>query len=692
MPPYPRPSIRLEATCEYSFGTRKKSPMTEPDSNRLAGEPSAYLRQHANNPVHWQPWGRKALDAAKELDRPILLSIGYAACHWCHVMAHESFEDDDVAAVMNAFFINVKVDREERPDIDQIYMAALGAMGQQGGWPLTMFLRPDGKPFWGGTYFPRHARHNMPGFVDILHAVNNLWHRDKDKINHNAEAVFDHLEGRLAAQSQPLQNEISRFDDLANRIGSLIDPQRGGIEGVPKFPNAPFMDTLWLSWLYRHNETHRDNFLLSLKTMLQGGIYDHLGGGLCRYSTDAEWLVPHFEKMLYDNAQFIRHANYAFAETGDDLFRIRIEETVDWLIREMQLPDGCFASSLDADSEGEEGKFYVWTEDEIDAVLGTDAEVFKTFYVVTPGGNWEGKNILNRLHAAAETPTPPPLVEAARRKLLAHRETRIRPGRDDKALTDWNGLAIRALAEAGRSFARTDWLEHAVQAYRSIGSSFQDGRIAHCRMEGAFLYPALATDYAAMINAALALYEATGEFAYIDDARKFKRALDGSHRDSAGNYRLSALGADDVILHAYGDYDEAIPSATSQIIEALTRLFLATGDSALYEENEKLIEQALGRALAQQYGQIGILNACRFAGEPLSLVIAATDRTDELVSIANRTPDPRRLDKFVLVERGKTMSLPTGGTIEPEHPAAWFCKGHVCLPPVDTGEALRSLL
>lgn len=665
--------------------------MTDISRNRLSAEPSAYLRQHADNPVHWQPWGKEALDAARELNRPILLSIGYAACHWCHVMAHESFEDADVAAVMNDLFVNVKVDREERPDIDQIYMAALGAMGQQGGWPLTMFLRPDGKPFWGGTYFPRHARYNMPGFVDVLNAVNGLWQGNKEKINHNAEAVFNHLEGRLAAQSEGSQNEVSRFDVIATRIATMFDPVRGGIEGAPKFPNAPFMDALWLSWLYNRDSDSRDKFIHSLKTMLQGGIYDHLGGGLCRYSTDADWLVPHFEKMLYDNAQLIRHANYAYAETTDDLFRNRIEETIDWLVREMRLPDGSFTSSLDADSEGEEGKFYVWSEAEIDRVLGGDSAAFKTFYGVTPGGNWEGHTILNRL-LDVDGASVPPLIRNAKTKLFAQRETRIRPGRDDKALTDWNALAIRALAEAGRNFARPEWVTLAVEAYFAIMAPFRAGHLAHCRMEDRLVYPALSTDYASMMNAALALYEASADRAYVDDAQKLKQALDAHHRDASGNYRLSALDADDVILHAYGDYDEAIPSATSQIIEALTRLFLATGDIALYQSNEKLIEQALGRALAQQYGQIGILNAARVAAEPLSLVVAAQSQQDELVSIANRNPDPRRMDKIVSFTADAEIDLPTGGTAKAEKPSAWFCKGHVCLPPVENGEALRILL
>ena len=666
--------------------------MTDISSNRLATAPSAYLRQHADNPVHWQPWGKDALDAARELNRPILLSIGYAACHWCHVMAHESFEDPEVASVMNALFVNIKVDREERPDIDQIYMAALSAMGQQGGWPLTIFLRPDGKPFWGGTYFPPRARHNLPGFQDVLKAVNNLWQGNKEKINHNAEAVFNHLEARLAAQSDASVNEIARFDDVADRIYEMFDPVRGGVNGAPKFPNTPFMDALWLSWLYNRQTTHRDQFLLSLKTMLQGGIYDHLGGGLCRYSVDADWLVPHFEKMLYDNAQLIRHATYAYAETKDELFRIRIEEIIEWLVREMRLPDGSFASSLDADSEGEEGKFYIFSEAEIDNVLGDQAGDFKTYYGVKPGGNFEGMNILNRLHAVNEEALVPSEIAAARDKLLHYRNTRVRPGRDEKALTDWNALMIRALAEAGRCFKRPDWIDHAVTAYRSTGSSFEDGRMAHCRMDDVLVYPALSSDYAAMMNAALSLFEATGDRTFIRDAMALKDALDANNRDASDNYRLSALDAEDVILHSYGDYDEAIPSATSQILEAFTRLFLATGDMHLYIQNERLVEQAMGRALVQQYGQIGILNASRFAAEPLSLVIADQSADGELVAMAERIPDPRRLDKFVQFEAGKEIELPTGGVAHADKPSAWLCKGQVCLAPVETAAALEILL
>ncbi len=665
--------------------------MADIDRNRLSDEPSAYLRQHAGNPVHWQPWGKQALDAAVALDRPILLSVGYAACHWCHVMAHESFENPDVAAVMNRLFVNVKVDREERPDIDQIYMAALGSMGQQGGWPLTMFLRPDGKPFWGGTYFPPRARYNMPGFVDVLHAVDNLWRRDRPKIDQNAEAVFSHLEERLAAQNAADPNDIARFDVVADRIYRMFDPARGGVDGAPKFPNAPLMETLWLSWLYKRNTTHRDMFLQSLRHMLQGGIYDHLGGGLCRYSTDADWLVPHFEKMLYDNAQLIRHASWAFAETGEALFRIRIEETINWLVREMRLPDGSFASSLDADSEGEEGRFYVWKAEEIDHVLGADSAAFKDWYGVGPSSNWEGKNILNRLHAVEGPADLPPHIADAKEKLFAYRQKRVHPGRDDKALTDWNALLIRALAEAGRSFSRSDWINLALAAYRSVTESFRAGALAHCRMGEKLVYPALSTDYAGLINAALALYEATGDDAYLQDAKALAEALDSAHKDAAGDYRLTAFSADDVILRSYGDYDEAIPSATSQIIEALTRLFLATGDSELFQSVGKLTEQALGRAMAQTYGQIGILNAARFTAEPLSLTIAAPDG-HALIAVAKRNPDPRRLDKIKPFTAGAVVILPGQAAVRAEKPAAWLCRGHACLPPVHDDAALEKLL
>ena len=676
----------------YSLSPRKKSTMENIDRNRLSDQPSAYLRQHSDNPVHWQPWGKEALEAAQRQNKPILLSIGYAACHWCHVMAHESFENDEIAAVMNGLFINVKVDREERPDIDQIYMAALGAMGQQGGWPLTMFLRPDGKPFWGGTYFPPAPRHGMPGFTDVLYAIHNLWQNDQEKINHNSSAIFDHLQQRLASHSGTTGYSSAQFERIAATLYQRMDPVRGGSSGAPKFPNAPLLEMLWLSWLYQEEASHRDAFLLTLRAMLQGGIYDQLGGGMCRYSTDAEWLAPHFEKMLYDNAFLIRHANWAFAETGEALFRLRIEQTIDWMLREMRLSDGSFASSLDADSEGEEGKFYVWSEAEIDQLLGPDSSDFKLYYGVRPGGNWEGHTILNRLHALHATAELPDAIKRSSQVLLQHRAQRIRPGRDDKALTDWNGFAIRALAEAGRSLERPDWIAAAMTAYQSVLAGKQDGRLAHCQMDGVKVYPALSSDYAAIINASLTLYEVTGARSYVQEALDLKQSLDRWHRDDMGSYRLTASDADDVILRSFGDQDEAIASATSQIIEALTRLSLAGDQLELPAEIATITSQALGRGLNLQYGQIGIMNAVRVASDPYSLVLVCPDFTHELVRMAGSTPDPRRLDSALILTPGAEIALPGGGSAKPDHATAWLCKGNHCLPPVQDACSLRELL
>ncbi|PRD44369.1 thioredoxin domain-containing protein [Phyllobacterium phragmitis] len=667
--------------------------MTLLAENRLGEQSSAYLRQHADNPVHWQPWGKQALDEAKRTDRPVLLSVGYAACHWCHVMAHECFEDDEVAEIMNRLFVNVKVDREERPDIDQIYMAALTAMGEQGGWPLTMFLTPEGQPFWGGTYFPKQARYGRPGFIDVLHSIRRVWEQDKESINHNVAALSAHIATRLAGTASASLLDKAVSDRFVDQVYSMMDLHNGGLRGAPKFPNAPFMDALWLSWLRNGNTAHRDAFILSLEIMLQGGIYDHLGGGLARYSVDERWLAPHFEKMLYDNAQMIRHASWAHAQTDNPLFRRRIEDTVAWLIREMRLPNDTFASSLDADSEGEEGKFYVWSADQISAIL-PDAQSFNAQYDVTPRGNWEGKTILNRLKSrASDNLDEERALETDRQKLLAEREKRIRPGRDDKALTDWNGLLIRALAEAAGVLDRPDWADIARKAYRSISESMREGRLPHSVMGESRLYPALSTDYAAMINAALSLYQVDYDKAYIDDAMHFLAQLDRWHIADDGGYNLSASDTDDVILRIRGDQDEAIPSATSQIIEALIRLATATGEEYLRERAVAVAEHALGRIKNLHYGQAGILNAASLAIDPWKLVIVAPDGDYPLVAEANRIPDPRRTDLLIPIGNDPAaVTLPQGLIPDTKKPAAYLCRGLVCLPPVETAEELRALL
>ncbi|MDG4890420.1 thioredoxin domain-containing protein [Mesorhizobium sp. WSM4887] len=670
--------------------------MTLPARNLLAEEASPYLKQHSDNPVHWRGWSPDALAEAKELGRPILLSIGYAACHWCHVMAHESFENDAVAAVMNRLFVNIKVDREERPDIDQIYMAALHAMGEQGGWPLTMFLTPDGKPFWGGTYFPREARYGRPGFVQVLEAVDKAWREKQESLGQSADALTTHVEQRLAGAKGKAVLDRGTLADLAGRIEGMVDGDLGGLRGAPKFPNAPFMHSLWLSWLREGQTAHRDAVLISLEKMLAGGIYDHVGGGLSRYSTDAEWLVPHFEKMLYDNAQLIRMCNWAFAATGNELFRKRIEETVAWLLREMRVEGGAFAASLDADSEGEEGLFYTWSGEEVEAALGADsARFFQYFEFAAPHG-WEGKPIIRQSEAQQRQGiSEDAQLAALKAKLLAARENRVRPGRDAKALTDWNGLMIAALAEAGRSFGRADWVDAAVKAFAHIVEASKDGRLPHSMLGDKKLFPALSSDYAAMTNAAIALFEATGSSAYMDHARQFIDRLDRWHQDpEKTGYYLTASDSVDVPIRIRGDVDEAIPSATGQIVEALVRLSSLTGDHDLWAKAWTTAEHAMGRAAQQAYGQAGIINACALALEPLKLVIIdKLDSSSLLVPVANRSSDPRRVDVVLPIGTEANQPLLPGGVLPPtDKPGAWFCSGQTCLPAVtDAGELERLL-
>lgn len=668
-----------------------------PQENLLRDEGSPYLRQHGDNPVHWRPWSPASLAEAVQFDRPILLSVGYAACHWCHVMAHESFENAEVAAVMNRLFVNIKVDREERPDIDQIYMAALASMGEQGGWPLTMFLTPDAKPFWGGTYFPREARYGRPGFIQVLNAVDAAWRGKRASILQSAGELVEHVGKRLGGSSAPGQISTDTARILASGIYDMIDRDLGGLRGAPKFPNAPFMQTLWLSWLRSDNQDHRDAVTESMQHLLAGGIYDHVGGGLARYSTDAQWLVPHFEKMLYDNAQLIRQANWAYAATSNELFRIRIEDTIAWLLREIRLPDGTFASSLDADSEGEEGLFYTWTTSSIQAVLGDDSPLFFKYFTITKPDSWEGDPIIHQTaEQARESAGSRELVSSLTKLLLAAREKRVRPGRDDKALTDWNGLAIVALAEAGRSLDRSDWVAAAADAFGAIlASATPEGRLPHSSLGEKRLYPALSSDYAAMINAAISLFEATRDAQYLKHGAHFLKMLESWHADAdkAGHY-LTASDSADVPMRIRGDIDEAIPSATSQIIEAVVRLANITGDIELQQRAWTIAEHASGRIQSQQYGQAGIVNACILALEPSKLVVVEDPTQPKLVSVANRNPDPRRVDIFLALGEDTTRAnLPGDVLPDTKKAGAYLCTGLICLPvindPAKLEEALR---
>lgn len=666
--------------------------MPLPPANLLGTEASPYLRQHEQNPVHWRGWSAAALAEAVELDRPILLSIGYAACHWCHVMAHECFEDAEVADAMNNAYVNIKVDREERPDIDQIYMAALHATGEQGGWPLTMFLTPQAKPIWGGTYFPKHSTHGRPGFLQVLEAVGRAWRERREELNTSSQALSLHVESQLAASEGEVRDTPSgALVDLAARIGQTIDMEIGGLRGAPKFPNAPFLQTLWLSWLETRTQQHRDAVLTSLREMLKGGIYDHVGGGLCRYSTDARWNVPHFEKMLYDNAQLVRLLLWAHGETREPFFEECVEATITWLFREMRTPEGAFASSLDADSAGLEGLYYTWNQSEIDSILGPAAELFWTHFQLVSPSHWHGDPILRRKTQSGDEAAVNPLLERLRHR----RGDREKPGRDDKALIDWNGMTIRALAEAGLYFGRSDWVAEATTAYRSVAESVDaSDRLPHSILGDARVYPAMSSDYAAMASAAVALCTATGQAPFAADAVKFLDHLDRWYGDEAGTgHYLTASDSRDVPIRVRGDFDDAVPSPTAQIIEALASTATLTGNPGLLERAATVARAARGRISEQPYGQAGIVNATALTSGMRKLVIVGPGGQDRemLAEVARRTPDPRRIDRSLRAESG-LVELLEGVFADGARPGAWLCLGQTCLPPIHDRHELELAL
>jgi uncharacterized protein YyaL (SSP411 family) len=665
-----------------------------PDTNALGSSRSPYLRQHADNPVHWQQWTPAVLDAAAALDRPIFLSIGYSACHWCHVMAHESFEDAETAELMNKWFVNIKVDREERPDIDQIYMAALTATGVQGGWPLSIFLTPDGRPIWGGTYFPPTGQHGRPSFQEVLRAVHNAWIKDRQTLDAGAARLQGHIEGQLAGDEDGAMFSPAIHRAFARRVDELIDRVRGGISGAPKFPNAPMMKALWLDWLEAGNASARDAVLVTLRRIVTGGIHDHVGGGIARYATDQDWLVPHFEKMLYDNAQLIEQLCWPYAATGDDLFRRRIESTVLFLQRDLTLPGRGLAASFDADSPGGEGAFYTWTRDQVTDAAQGDLYLFDTIYgLATPPG-WEGDPILcqTQSQAVAELHHGE-AVDRMRERLRQARAQRPAPARDDKVLVDWNGLAIAAVARAGRLLGRRDWVGWASGVYDDVTRHARGGRLAHVAADDAEISSlALSSDYAALALAAFALWQATQDSRFLTDADAFTSELDRWHAaEDRMSHHLTAHDARDVPLRVRGDIDEAVPSATSLVIDALSVQATISCDPDHAGRLNGCISAAYGRIESKPYGQAGVLNACLVAVARRKLVIFDTAE-GPLVSVANRSSDPRRVDILKPVSGETDIEIMPGMVVRADRPVAYLCLSDRCLPPVYEAEALAALL
>ncbi len=675
-------------------------------TNRLATETSPYLLQHAHNPVDWYPWGEEALERARAEDRPIFLSIGYSACHWCHVMERESFEDEQTAALMNDNFVNVKVDREERPDLDSIYMEAVQAMTGSGGWPMSVFLTPAGKPFYGGTYFPPQPRYGIPSFPQLLLAVADAYTNRRGDLEEQAQRLTDAIgrTGSLSASGGEPGEEILR--EATAKLLQYFDEQYGGFGDQPKFPQ-PMTLEFAMSQHRRGGEAEAMHVAEhTLRQMAAGGIYDHLGGGFHRYSVDRVWLVPHFEKMLYDNAQLLRAYLHAWQINGRREHRQVVEETVDYVLREMTAPEGGFYSAQDADSEGEEGKFFVWTAAEIEAVLGKEeADLLGRAYGVTPAGNFEGKTILNlkqtpgeiARQTGAEEGAVAERLAAARQKLFLAREERVKPERDDKVLTEWNGLMIHALAEVGVVLGRADALEAASQAADFVLAemSQENGFLFRSFKDGRARFNAYLEDYAAFARGLVALYEATFSLRWLAEAARLTKIMLAQFEDEArGGFYQTGIAHEELVVRRKDFIDNAIPSGNSMAAELLLRLAKLTGNDD-YRSEAARVFQIMAAAMAQQPTGFGrmltALDDLLSPSQEVAVVGSLTDaRTQRLLEEVRRHYLPHTVLALKEPEDENPLPLMEGRTLVDGQPAAYVCENYACRLPVTSVEALRT--
>ena len=676
--------------------------------NRLAGQSSPYLLQHQNNPVDWFPWGEEALKRAKQEDKPIFLSIGYSACHWCHVMEHESFENPALAQLLNENFVSIKVDREERPDLDHLYMAAVQAISGRGGWPMSVFLTPQGEPFYGGTYWPPQRRHGMPGFDEVLHAIADLWQNRRADAIDNANQLTGHLRQLANPSRPPGELSVATLTAAAASLERVFDFTFGGFGGAPKFPHP--MDLQLLMKYYRREPRSGllDMVRKTLDQMARGGIYDHLGGGFHRYSVDERWLVPHFEKMLYDNALLARTYIDAFRVTTDAQFATIARATLDYLLREMQDTEGGFYSTQDADSEGVEGKFFVWTPAEIHALLGENlANEFCWVYDVTEEGNFEGENILNlsksieqhaKLRGLDEQQLRTDLA-AARAKLLAVRNERIHPGLDDKVLANWNGLAIDTLAVAAGALNEPRFLEAATRAAEFIWSKMrrEDGRLWHTWRHGVARGDAFLDDYASLIRAFVTLYEASFDERWIDRAITLAEIMLAHFADvEQGGFYFTADDHEQLIARQKQLSDDAVPSGNGLAAEALLRLGRLTGRQDFLDAAAGTLSaaSALMREISQAAGQM--LLALDFdLGPSYELVLigdSSQGPTAEVVTaIRHRDLPPHVLacrDAAQPARRSEALDgLFEGKRTDAEPVSLYVCENYACQEPAQGSEA-----
>ena len=678
--------------------------------NRLIDETSPYLLQHANNPVDWYPWGEEALGRAREEDKPILLSIGYSACHWCHVMERESFENDAIAEIMNRHFVNIKVDREERPDLDAVYMEAVQMLTGSGGWPMTVFLTPDGKPFYGGTYFPPVDRHNMPGFPRLLETVAQAYRNSHSEIQRVTGQLTEQM-GRTANMPRGTGAlDESILHNAYNQLATNFDYQNGGVGSAPKFPQAMTLEVLLRYYANGHNDRARSMLDLTLEKMARGGIYDQVGGGFHRYSTDAFWLVPHFEKMLYDNALLARLYLEAWLATGRGLYRRIVEETLDYALREMTGEHGGFFSATDADSEGEEGKFFVWSPEEIEEALGSeDATLFNGFFGVSRRGNFEGKNILNIPVKAADFAGRQgvslerlvDVINRGKETLRLAREEREHPLLDDKALASWNGLMLRAFAAAGAALERQDYLDAAAKNAGFLLTTMRpEGRLLRSYREGQAKLPGFLEDYSFVADGLLSLYEATFEPRWLDSAVELADEMIALFWDEAqGCFFDTGREHEELVVRPRDVFDNAQPCGGSVATDVLLRLSVVTGNeeySAKAVSPLRSLAELMGRAPAGTGRWLAALDF--YLGTPKEVaVIGPLDdpATSDLLREVNGRYIPNRVVVGADGEEGAAASalpLLEGRGMVDGRPTAYVCENYACQLPVTDAEALRGQL
>ncbi len=675
--------------------------------NHLINENSPYLLQHAQNPVEWYPWGDEAFKKAHQDDKPIFLSVGYAACHWCHVMAHESFEDEKIAAIMNKNFINIKVDREERPDIDQIYMQAVVALTRQGGWPMSVFLTPDGQPFYGGTYYPPQRRYQLPAFTEILTSVARIWREDRYSILQSASQITNHLQQASLSGDDANPFSLASLGQVVMRLRKDYDWQFGGWGKAPKFSQAMTIEFL-LRQATRQDKTSLEIAEHALLAMAKGGVYDVVGGGFARYSVDDRWLVPHFEKMLYDNAQLALVYLHAYLITAKECYLRTCQETLDFVIREMTHPLGGFFSSLDADSEGVEGKYYTWTPEEIRIALSDrdSINLVISAYGITPEGNFEGSNILQRIMNDQEISdqfdiplkSVPGRLAECHRQLHNYRQERVHPSTDDKVLLSWNALMSIAFAEAGRYLNRPDYTQHAaLNLSFLLENLFQNGRLLRSWRENQANHNALLEDYAALILALLALYQSDLDSSWFNKAKSLAEDMVANFRHPTTGFYDTHHDHEDLILRPKNIQDNATPSGNSLAAMALLQISAYAGNLDWRQMANKMLKNIFNKALAYPtfYGQW--LSAIDFSLGPVSEVAILGKLTSpELKALQSELWNayrPRLVAAFSeFPPKSNVPLILVDRPLKNNHPTAYVCQHFTCKMPVNDVEGLKSQL